>query len=153
MSRGNAREAIPFEGCDREDFLHSLERTCQRTAWQVHAWCLMGNQPHLVIETPHPNLTSAMKWLLGTRPSASIASTSAGVYLFGGHSRAQLIDERSSSYLRAACDYVHLNPARAGLVTGAEKLESYSWSSYPAYCNPRLRPSWLRVDRLLGEHG
>ncbi|MGI8435461.1 MAG: hypothetical protein ACR2NX_00930, partial [Chthoniobacterales bacterium] len=56
-------------------------------------------------------------------------------------------------YLRAACDYVHLNPVRAGLVMPEEKLESYRWSSYGAYRYPKGRPSWLRTDRLLGEHG
>jgi len=48
---------------------------------------------------------------------------------------------------------VHLNPRRAGLVAGGERLQSYPWSSYPSYLRPGLRPKWLRVDRLLGEHG
>ncbi len=56
-------------------------------------------------------------------------------------------------YLRAACDYVHLNPARARLVSAEESLERYTWSSYPAYLQSKLRPPWLRTDRLLGEHG
>ncbi len=64
-----------------------------------------------------------------------------------------MIDERSPGYLRCACDYVHLNPRRAGLIGGGAQLESYVWSSYGAYLQPRLRPSWLRVDRLLGEDG
>lgn len=42
---------------------------------------------------------------------------------------------------------------RAGIVARDEKLETFRWSSYPAYRWPKLRPSWLRVDRLLGEHG
>ena len=48
---------------------------------------------------------------------------------------------------------MHLNPVRAGLVKEGEKLESYGWSSYGAYLQPKERPEWLRVDRLLGEHG
>jgi REP element-mobilizing transposase RayT len=153
MSRGDAREPIFFEDADRKDFLHTLERTCHKTAWQVHAWCLMGNHFHLVIETPRPNLTSGMKWLLGTYTQRFNRRHQRWGHLFGGRYRAQLIDGRSASYLRAACDYVHLNPARAGLLNKDAKLESYSWSSYPAYCNPRLRPTWLRIDRLMGEHG
>ena len=74
-------------------------------------------------------------------------------HLFGGRYKAQIIDERSPGYLRCACDYVHLNPARAGLVKVDENLESYQWSSYPAYLRSTLRPEWLRVDRWLGEHG
>ena len=52
-----------------------------------------------------------------------------------------------------ACDFVPLNPVRAGIVGAEEKLECFHWSSYPAYRWPKLRPRWLRVDRLLGEHG
>jgi hypothetical protein len=48
----------------------------------------------------------------------------------------------------------HLNLARARLVRGKEKLSAGTWSSYPQYLQPRSsRPVWLRVDRLLGEHG
>ena len=48
----------------------------------------------------------------------------------------------------------HLNPARAGLIAPAEPLASYIWSSYPRYLqDPVQRPSWLRVDRVLGEWG
>ena len=46
-------------------FLSALAETCQKTGWQVHAWCLMSNHFHLVIETPQGNLVAGMKWLLG----------------------------------------------------------------------------------------
>lgn len=85
-------------------------------------------------------------------PTVQSAASPLG-HLFGGRYKAQLIDERATAYLRAACDYVHLNPVRVGLVRPEEKLESYPWSSYPAYQSPKLRSSWLRTDRLLGEHG
>ena len=63
-------------------------------------------------------------------------------------------DETTPGYLRTAADYVHLNPARAGLVAEGEKLASYLWSSFPAYlATPGKRPAWLRVDRVLSEHG
>jgi hypothetical protein len=65
-----------------------------------------------------------------------------------------LIDESTPHYLRVAADYVHLNPARAALIDTRQKLESYRWSSYPVYLRaPQHRPPWLRVDRVLGEHG
>src|SRR5207248_2191055 len=51
-------------------------------------------------------------------------------------------------------DYVHLNPARAALIDTTQELESFQWSSYPIYLRaPKHRPPWLRVDRVLGEHG
>ncbi|MDQ3119495.1 MAG: hypothetical protein M3Q89_08030 [Verrucomicrobiota bacterium] len=65
-----------------------------------------------------------------------------------------MIDETTSGYLRTAADYVHLNPARAGLVAEGEKLTSYAWSSdRPTSPRPGKRPAWLRVDRVFGEHG
>jgi hypothetical protein len=51
-------------------------------------------------------------------------------------------------------DYVHLNPVRANLIQVEQKLSEYPWSSYVEYLKaPKVRPSWLRVDRVLGECG
>ena len=153
MSRGDRREAIFLEKADRSDFLRTLGQTCQKTRWQVHAYCLMSNHFHLVVETPQPNLALGMKWLLGTYTQRFNRRHRHWGHLFGGRYKAQLIDERSPSYLLRACNYVHLNPVRARMVKEKEKLESFEWSSYPAYLRPKLRAAWLRVDRLLGEHG
>src|SRR5437764_6047262 len=113
----------------------------------------MTNHFHLVMETPQPNLSLGMKWLLGTYTQRFNRRHRHWGHLFGGRYKAQLIDERSGEYLRVACDYVHLNPVRAGLVRKDQPLELFPWSSYPAYRQPKLRPSWLRTDTLLGEYG
>jgi hypothetical protein len=94
-----------------------------------------------------------MKWLLGTYTQRFNRRHARWGHLFGGRYKAQVIDERSPGYLRSACDYVHLNPVRARMIAAEEALRSYRWSSYPAYLQPKLRARWLRVDRLLGEHG
>ena len=153
MSRGDRREAIFHDDADRQEFLRSLGQACLKTGWQVHAYCLMNNHFHLVIETPQPNLSLGMKWLLGTYTQRFNRRHRHWGHLFGGRYKAQLIDGRSPGYLRAACDYVHLNPVRAGIVRSGQKLDKFRWSSYPAYLQPKLRPVWLRLDRLLGEHG
>jgi putative transposase len=49
MSRGNRREAIFKDDRDRERFLRTLEEACEKTGWQVHAWCLMDNHFHVVL--------------------------------------------------------------------------------------------------------
>jgi hypothetical protein len=114
----------------------------------------MGNHFHLVLETPGANLVAGMKWLLGTYTMRFNRVHRFSGHLFGSRYKAQLIDEKTPGYLRAAADYVHLNPVRAGLVEEGEKLTAYPWSSYPGYvADARHRPPWLRVDRLLGEHG
>ena len=69
LNRGDRREPIFKENQDRERFLHTLGETRAKTSWQVHAFCLMPNHFHLVIETPQGNLVTGMKWFLGTYTS------------------------------------------------------------------------------------
>ena len=66
MNRGDRREPIFKDDKDRLNFLATLGEACQKTGWQVHAFCLMPNHFHLVLETPQGNLVAGMKWLLGT---------------------------------------------------------------------------------------
>ena len=66
MNRGDQREDIFRDDEDRQRFLGTLTEACGKTEWQIHAYCLMRNHFHLVIETPQPNLVFGMKWLLGT---------------------------------------------------------------------------------------
>ena len=65
MARGDGRKVVFQTNDDRLVFLKRLEETCGRCGWRVHAWVLMGNHFHLLLETPQPNLVAGMKWLLG----------------------------------------------------------------------------------------
>ena len=56
MNRGNRREAIFLDEADRHVFLETLGEVCAKTDWQIHAYCLMPNHFHLVVETPKGNL-------------------------------------------------------------------------------------------------
>ena len=69
MNRGDRRESIFKDDVDRERFLATLGEACAKTSWQVHAFCLMPNHFHLVVETPQSNLVAGMKWFLGTYTS------------------------------------------------------------------------------------
>ena len=121
---------------------------------QVHAYCLMSNHFHLVVETPRANLVEGMKWLLGTYTMRFNRRHKLSGHLFAGRYKSLLIDGATPGYLRTVCDYVHLNPVRARLVGRRERLQKYRWSSYPSYLRSReKRESWLRCDRLFGEHG
>ena len=99
----------------------------------------MSNHWHAVIEAPQANLARGMRWLLGTYTESFNRRHRQWGHLFGGRYKAQLIDQRTRGYLRCACDYVHWNPRRAGLLAAGERLENYAWSSYSAYLRPRLR--------------
>jgi len=154
MSRGDRREAIVLGDSDRELWLRTLGEACCKTGWQVHAYCLMSNHFHLVMETPAANLVVGMKWFLGTYTMRFNTRHRLRGHLFAGRYKSMLVDESDHQYLRVACDYVHLNPARARLIEVDEPLEQYRWSSYSAYLQGSAgRPAWLRTDRLLGEHG
>ncbi len=154
MNRGDRREAIFVDDEDRGLFLKTLDEACQKTDWQVHAWCLMSNQFHLVAETPRGNLVPGMQWLLGVYTTRFNHRHKEFGHLFSGRYKALVVDGSGNGYLKAVCDYVHLNPVRAGLLAPEEPLESYAWTSYPVYVRePGRRPAWLRVDRLLGEWG
>jgi REP element-mobilizing transposase RayT len=152
MNRGDRREPIFQDDADRSRFLETLGEACTKTEWQVHALCLMGNHFHLVVETPQANLVAGMTWFLGTYTSRFNRRHKLVGHLFSGRYRALLVDAESSGYFRTACEYVHLNPARANLLSPEQPLRDYVWSSYLEYLKPPSRRwPWLRVERLLGE--
>jgi REP element-mobilizing transposase RayT len=154
MNRGDRREPIFQDEADHKLFLQTLGEACQKTGWQVHAWCLMSNHFHLVIETPQANLVAGMKWLLGTYTGRFNRRHKLFGHLFSGRYKALIVDGSGTGYLKTVCDYAHLNPLRAKLLGPEQKLSSYRWSSLRYYMLPRRkRPAWLRVARLLGEHG
>jgi len=125
-----------------------------KTGWQVHAYCLMLNHFHLVLETPQANLVAGMKWFLGTYTSRFNRRHKLFGHLFSGRYKSLVVDGSGDGYLRTVCDYVHLNPVRAKLLKPEEPLRSYGWSSYPEYLKRAgRRVAWLRVDRVLGEMG
>jgi len=154
MNRGDRREPIFVDDQDRELFPQTLGQACGKTAWQVHAYCLMGNHFHLVMETPRANLVAGMRWFLGTYTARFNRRHKLFGHLFSGRYKSLIVDGGGSGYLKAVCDYVHLNPVRARLLTPEQRLLDHRWSSWPEYLkSPGKRWQWLRVDRVLGEWG
>jgi hypothetical protein len=114
----------------------------------------MSNHFHLVVETPSGNLVAGMRWLLSTYTNRLNHRQQLCGHVFSGRYKAVVVEGSGNGYLRTACDYVHLNPVRAKLLGSQERLLAYPWSSVGWYlAAPEHRPGWLRVDRLLGEHG
>jgi len=154
MSRGDRREDIFLDDVDRQDFLKTLAEACQKTGWQVHAYCLMRNHFHLVVETPNANLVAGMRWLLSSYTLRLNHRHQLHGHVFSGRYKAIIVEGSGKGYLRTVCDYVHLNPVRAKLLRPEDRLLGYPWSSLGWYlAAPEHRPGWIRVDRLLGEHG
>ena len=129
---------------------------CQRTGWRIHAWVLMGNHVHLLLETPEPNLVSGMKWMQGTCTQRYNARHRKRGHLFQGRYRAVPVETGEGMYFQTVSSYIHLNPAWAGLIRidtdGEQKLWEYPWSSYPQYARGRVC-EWLVKERVLGSLG
>src|SRR5947207_3202733 len=147
MNRGDRREVIFLDEDDRQRFVETLAECCAKTDWQVHALCLMGNHFHLVVETPQSNLVAGMKWLLGTYTGRFNRRHKLFGHLFSGRYKALPVDGSGNGYLKAVCDYVHLNPVRAGLLRADQPLEAYNWSSYPLYLNDDAPRPGLAASR------
>jgi REP element-mobilizing transposase RayT len=160
MCRGNNGQDI-FENDDGHRlFLSTLGEVCQQTGWFIHAYVLMSNHYHLLLETPEPNLVSGMKWFQGAYTQRFNAMFKRRGHLYQGRYKAIPIGtdpkDGGLEYFREVSTYIHLNPFRAkicgeGLV---RPLESYKWSSYPAYCGrTRKDPKWLVREKVLKTWG
>ena len=99
MNRGNRRENIFRGKADRELFVAALTEACGKTQWQVHAYCLMRNHFHLVIETPQANLVAGMKWLLGVYTKRFNLRHKQCGHLFAGRYKALIVDGSGDGYL------------------------------------------------------
>src|SRR2546430_3014893 len=109
VNRGDRREAIFADDLDRRRFLETLAEVCEKTGWQVLAYCLMPNHFQLVLETPQANLVAGMKWLLGTSTSRCNRRHKQFGHLFSGRYKSLVVDGSGSGYLKTGCDYVHRN--------------------------------------------
>jgi REP element-mobilizing transposase RayT len=124
-SRENQRGDIFFDDDDREIFLEILKRTKDRYGYLLHAYVLMGNHYHLLIETPKANLSQIMQNI----------NTSYTVYvnrryrrwghLFQGRFKAIVVNKED--YLLRLSRYIHLNPVKSGMVTSPK---DYRWTNY-----------------------
>lgn len=155
MSRGNQGGLIFRGDRDRKLFLETVAEGCEKTGWRIHAYVLMPNHYHLLVETPEGNLVAGMKWLQGTYTQRYNARNDVFGHLFQGRYKALIVDGGVDGYFQVVSTYVHLNPARAGLIRiGEQALSRYRWSSYPDYLRGRAgRPPWLEVKRVLGSVG
>ena len=116
MARGNRRERIFRDEADRRLFYQTLGEACERTGWRVHAWVLMSNHYHLMVETPEANLVAGMRWLQNTYTRRHNCRHRLWGRLFGDRYKAILSEGGSGYYYCSLMDYIHLNPVRAGLV-------------------------------------
>ena len=147
MARGNERRAIFFDDQDRRRFLETLAEMVEQFGVRVHAYCLMPNHYHLVVETPRGNLSRAMGWLQVAYTVRFNRQHRRSGHLFQGRYKAQVVE--ADSYAQGLVLYVHLNPVRPRRKTAAlaaeraAELSRYRWSSHRVYAGWARRPQWL----------
>lgn len=147
-SRGNAGADVFLDDDDRQVFLGLLAFAVERFGWRCHAYCLMGNHYHLVIETPLANLSRGMRQLNGIYTQRFNRRHGRAGHVFQGRFKAILVDREN--YLLELVRYVALNPVRAGI---ARRPDSHAWSSHRATAGLDPVPMFLSTDWVLSRFG
>jgi putative transposase len=145
FSRGNRRQDVYLDAIDRFRFLDRLEEVVAWFGWLVHAYCLMPNHFHLLLETPEPNLSAGMHRLNFLSAQSFNRRHDVDGHLFQGRFHSPLVT--SDEHLVELSRYVALNPVRAGLVRDPV---DWRWSSYRATAGLVSRPPFLTLDLVLG---
>jgi REP element-mobilizing transposase RayT len=143
-SRGDGREAIFLGEEDRHRFLSVIAEVVQDFNWAVHAYCLMDNHYHLLVETPDSNLSRGMRQLNGVYTQRFNRQHGRVGHVFQGRYKAIIVQKES--YLLELARYIVLNPVRARMVRTPDE---WPWSSYRATAGLCEAPSWLAIDWLL----
>ena len=147
-SRGNEHKAVFKSKRDRQKFLEYLESASQRYDALIHAYCMMDNHYHLLLETPSGNLPQIMRHINGAYTTYFNVKRDRSGHLFQGRYKAILVD--IDEYAKELSRYIHLNPVRAKIVEAAEE---YDWSSYKFYIGKQKPAKWLYRDFILGYFG
>ena len=146
--RGNERRDVFRDDGDRERFLAILGRTAPLFRWRLHAYVLMGNHYHLLVETPEPTLSRGMRQLNGIFTQAFNRAHKRVGHLLQGRFKGILVEKEA--HLLELCRYVVLNPVRAGIVRTAR---GWPWSSYRATAGLVESPEWLETRWTLEQFG
>jgi putative transposase len=144
-SRGDGREPIFLDDEDRGLLLCVFSDVIRNFNWVVHAYCLMDNHYHLLVETPDGNLSKGMRQLNGIYTQRFNRRHGRVGHVYQGRYKAIIVQKES--YLMELARYIVLNPVRARMVCLAEE---WPWSSYRATATLCAAPRWLTIDWLLG---
>ena len=147
-ARGNRRQLIFLGDDDRRRFLALLDQVAARLGWRCHAYCLMPNHYHLVIETAAPDLSVGMHRLNSGYAHWFNQRHDLDGHLFQSRFHSVLVE--SQWHLVELCRYVALNPVRAGLCAHPA---AWSWSSYRAVLGARAMLRCFTADLVLGLFG
>lgn len=143
-SRGNRKEDIFEDDVDRQEWLSIMGRVCGRFNWRIHAYCLMSNHFHFIVETIEGNLSKGVRQLNGVYTQYFNRRHKKVGHVFQGRFKAVLVEREA--HLLELSRYVVLNPLRAQMV---KNIEHWPWSSYLAFCGKQAKQPWLETDWIL----
>jgi putative transposase len=143
-ARGNNRLAIFPSAEHRDRLVAILRRVIERYGWLCHAYVLMDNHYHVLVETPLPNLSLGMRQLNGLYAQWFNRRHDRIGHVFGGRFKS-IVVERDEHFLEAA-RYIVLNPLRT---VQPRRFVDWRWSSYPATAGLVSRPTFLVIDGVL----
>ncbi len=143
--RGNAGQPVFSGDEDRSRFYLLLQEGTCRFGYRVHAFCLMSNHIHLVLQVSHVPLSKGMHNLAFRFTRWMNFREGRTGHLFQGRYKAILVD--ADTYLLALVRYLHFNPVRAAMVL---KPSDHLWSSHHAYMGDEYLP-WLTTDLVLAQ--
>lgn len=146
--RGNEKREVFRDRFDRQEILLLIGRVVEVMRWRIHAYVLMGNHYHLLMETPEPNLSRGMHQLNGTYTQHFNRRHERVGHLFQGRFQSVLVEK--DAHLLELIRYVVLNPVRAGIVA---RPEQWDWSNYLATSGLASAPEWLEVNWTLAQLG
>jgi len=171
VARGTDRKDIFQTEADRRHWLELLGEFVHRFRLRIHAYVMMSNHYHLLLETPEANLSAAMQWLQTSYSMWFNRKRGRVGPLFQGRYKAMLVEAQTWGW--AVSRYVHLNPVRIkplglgkqaraadrlglrgppqpGIVQERlKKLRAYRWSSYRVYRGREKPPEWLTCEQVL----
>jgi REP element-mobilizing transposase RayT len=143
-SRGNQRDKIFYDAADRERFLKILTRTKERYGFLLHAYALMDNHYHLLMETAKANLSQIMQNINTSYTVYVNRKYQRSGHLLQGRFKGIIVDK--DRYLIALSRYIHLNPVRAKLV---KRPVDYPWTSYRAFIDQKVENSLVDTEETL----
>jgi putative transposase len=146
--RGNEKQAIFRDDEDRRALLRLFGRVVRVLRWRIHAYVLMGNHYHLLLETPEPNLSRGMHQINGIYTQRFNRRHQRVGHLFQGRFHSILIEK--DAHLLEVVRYVVLNPVRAGL---SKHAHDWPWSNYRATAGLERPAEWLEIAWTLAQFG
>ena len=145
LFRGNAGQPVFACDADRYRFFLLLQEGTCRFGYRVHAFCLMDNHIHLVLQAGDLPLSKGMQNLAFRFTRWMNFRQGRSGHLFQGRYKAILVD--ADAYLLELVRYLHFNPVRAAMVG---RPSEYPWSSHRAYLGEETLP-WLTTDLVLAQ--